>query len=111
MHTEGAQFADCAFQRQTVAHRLIRHLRLRHLHPHGHQAGRPPAVLGEVIGDAADGVRGVAPNVPSAVPVKIHRVVAETGGYELAVAHGTRVGALELTRRTAPPPEPAAKIR
>ncbi|MNP86874.1 hypothetical protein D3C76_1873740 [compost metagenome] len=52
-------------------------------------------MLGKIVGHAADGIHRVGKQIPLAIPVKVHRVVAVAGRHELAHAHGAGIGALE----------------
>ncbi|MNH10581.1 hypothetical protein D3C79_700640 [compost metagenome] len=60
-----------------------------------HTLAGHPAVALEVAGHTADGIVRVVPDIDVAVPVEVHRVVAEAAWHELRQPHGASVRALE----------------
>src|SRR3569623_1038195 len=65
---------------------------------HSHGAAAIPAVFLEVIGDAANSVHRIVPEVAVAVAVEIDRIAAEAARDELRLAEGAGVGAFHVER-------------
>src|SRR5699024_11061577 len=63
----------------------------------GHRAAALPAVLVQVVGDTADDVGRLVPQVAAAVVIEIHRIGFIAGGNELRPAHGTGIRAFSST--------------
>ena len=101
LNAQRTQLANRLVQVQAAQDRGIRLLRIGDIHPEGDVLRRPPTMFSEIVGHAADGVGLVGPDVAQAVVVKVHRIVAVARGYELAVAHGTGIGALHRAHRAA----------
>mmetsp|Transcript_41232 Transcript_41232/g.96507 ORF Transcript_41232/g.96507 Transcript_41232/m.96507 type:complete len:418 (+) Transcript_41232:404-1657(+) len=55
-----------------------------------------PALLGEVVGHAADCVRRAGEQVDAAVAIKVHRVLAPAAGHELRQAQRAGIAAAHL---------------
>ena len=77
--------------------RAIRHRQIRPLaHRGGYRHQRiaaAPAILRQIVRDAADGVDRTAQQIGDIIAIEIYGIVAVAAGDELAITHGTGIGA------------------
>ncbi len=99
-HAGGGQLGPAVTQLQCRAQQGLGGDGIGHPGRVGDVVSQLPFMLMKIVGDAADGIHRLE-QVALVVTVEIDGIVAVAGGYELAHAHGTGVGAFLLIQRPA----------